>query len=305
VKIGSCRQIQPWIRDSFVIVFISIKISRIELQQFDTLIIGSGLAGLTMAIKLAEHQKVGLITKKSLLDGASGSAQGGIAAVLSADDTLDAHIQDTLTAGAGLCDEAVTRYVVEHGKAAIDWLIEQGVPFTRDVTSAMGYHLTREGGHSRRRIIHAADATGHAVQETLASRVLRHPNITILENHISVDLITGKKMGRSENRCYGVYALNTLSDEVITIAAQNTILATGGAGKVYLYTTNPDTATGDGIAMAWRAGCRVGNMEFIQFHPTCLYHPHAKSFLISEAVRADLPVPPPCEIVFDQRGGAG
>jgi len=257
------------------------------LLQFDTLIIGSGLAGLTMAIKLAEHRKVGLITKRSLLDGASGSAQGGIAAVLSADDTLDAHIQDTLTAGAGLCNEAVTRYVVEHGKAAIGWLIDQGVPFTRDVTSEMGYHLTREGGHSRRRIIHAADATGHAVQETLASRVLKHPNITILENHMSVDLITGQKIGRAENHCYGVYALNTLSDEVITIAAQNTILATGGAGKVYLYTTNPDTATGDGIAMAWRAGCRVGNMEFIQFHPTCLYHPHAKSFLISEAVRGE------------------
>ena len=240
-----------------------------------------------MAIKLAEHRKVGLVTKKNLLDGASGYAQGGIAAVLSADDSLDAHIQDTLTAGAGLCDEAVTRYVVEHGKAAIDWLIDQGVPFTRDVSSEMGYHLTREGGHSRRRIIHAADATGHAVQETLASRVLKHTNITILENHMSVDLITGKKIGRSENHCYGVYALNCLTDEVITIAAQNTILATGGAGKVYLYTTNPDTATGDGIAMAWRAGCRVGNMEFIQFHPTCLYHPHAKSFLISEAVRGE------------------
>ncbi len=255
--------------------------------QFDTLIIGSGLAGLTLAIKLADHQKVGLITKKSLLDGASSAAQGGIAAVLSADDTLDAHIQDTLTAGAGLCDEAATRYVVEHGKAAIDWLIAQGVPFTRDVSSDIGYHLTREGGHSRRRIIHAADATGHAVQETLATRVMQHSNITVLENHMSVDLITGKKIGREANLCYGVYALNCLSDEVITIAAQNTILATGGAGKVYLYTTNPDTATGDGIAMAWRAGCRVANMEFIQFHPTCLYHPHAKSFLISEAVRGE------------------
>jgi len=255
--------------------------------QFDTLIIGSGLAGLTMAIKLAERQKVGLITKKSLLDGASGSAQGGIAAVLSADDSLDAHIQDTLVAGAGLCDETVTRYVVEHGKAAIDWLIDQGVPFTRDVSSDIGFHLTREGGHSKRRIIHAADATGHAVQETLASRVQQHPNITILEYHMSVDLITGNKLGRNDNRCYGVYALDCLNDDVITIAAQNTILATGGAGKVYLYTTNPDTATGDGIAMAWRAGCRVANMEFIQFHPTCLYHPHAKSFLISEAVRGE------------------
>jgi L-aspartate oxidase len=257
------------------------------LLQFDTLIIGSGLAGLTLAIKLAEHQKVGLITKKSLLDGASGWAQGGIAAVMSSDDSLDAHIQDTLTAGAGLCDKAATRYVVEHGKASIDWLIAQGVPFTKDMSSDMGYHLTREGGHSRRRIIHAADATGHVVQETLTARVLRNPNITILEYHMSVDLITGKKLGLQDNRCYGVYALNSLTDEVITIAARNTILATGGSGKVYLFTTNPDTATGDGIAMAWRAGCRIANMEFIQFHPTCLYHPHAKSFLISEAVRGE------------------
>ncbi len=260
---------------------------RNKLLQFDTLIIGSGLAGLTLALKLAEQQKVGLITKKSLLDGASGQAQGGIAAVLSGEDSLDAHIQDTLIAGAGLCDEAATRYVVEHGRAAIDWLLAQGVPFTKDISNEMGYHLTREGGHSHRRIIHAADATGHVVQETLATRVLRHPNITVLENYMSVDLITGKKLGRQDNRCYGVYALNSQSDEVITITAQNTILATGGTGKVYLYTTNPDTATGDGIAMAWRAGCRVANMEFIQFHPTCLYHPHAKSFLISEAVRGE------------------
>ena len=260
---------------------------RNKLLQFDTLIIGSGLAGLTLALKLAEQQKVGLITKKSLLDGASGQAQGGIAAVLSGEDSLDAHIHDTLIAGAGLCDKAVTRYVVEHGKAAIDWLLSEGVPFTKDQSSEMGYHLTREGGHSHRRIIHAADATGHVVQETLATRVLRHPNITVLENYMSVDLITGKKLGLQDNRCYGVYALNSQSDEVITIAAQNTILATGGTGKVYLYTTNPDTATGDGIAMAWRAGCRVANMEFVQFHPTCLYHPHAKSFLISEAVRGE------------------
>jgi L-aspartate oxidase len=257
------------------------------LLQFDTLIIGSGLAGLTLAIKLAEHKKVGLITKKSLSDGASGQAQGGIAAVLSGNDSLEAHIQDTLTAGAGLCDEVATRYIVEHGKAAVDWLISQGVPFTRDESNDTGYHLTREGGHSHRRIIHAADATGHAVQETLIARVLQHPNITVLENHMSVDLITGRKLGRMDNRCYGVYVLDSLKDEVVTIAAQNTILATGGSGKVYLYTTNPDTATGDGIAIAWRAGCRIANMEFIQFHPTCLYHPHAKSFLISEAVRGE------------------
>jgi len=261
--------------------------SRIHLLQFDTLIIGSGLAGLTLALKLAEQQKVGLITKKSLLDGASDWAQGGIAAVLSGEDSLDAHIQDTLLAGAGLCDETATRFVVEHGRAAIDWLVEQGVLFTRDSTGDMGYHLTREGGHSRRRIIHAADATGHVIQKTLVARVLSHTAITVLENHMSVDLITGKKNTPPVNRCHGVYALNCLTDEVITIVAENTILATGGNNKVYLYTTNPDTATGDGIAMAWRSGCRVANMEFIQFHPTCLYHPHAKSFLISEAVRGE------------------
>ncbi|MCX7192204.1 MAG: L-aspartate oxidase [Proteobacteria bacterium] len=255
--------------------------------QFDTLIIGSGLAGLTLALKLADHHKVGLITKKALLDGASSWAQGGIAAVLSDQDTSDAHTQDTMTAGAGLCDETATRYVVEHGKQAIDWLIAQGVPFTKDSSSDIGYHLTREGGHDRRRIIHAADATGHAVQETLIKKVLKHPNITVLEGYMSVDLITGNKLGLADNRCYGAYALDTVTDEVVTIAAQHTILATGGSGKVYLYTTNPDTATGDGIAMAWRAGCRIANMEFIQFHPTCLYHPHAKSFLISEAVRGE------------------
>ena len=255
--------------------------------RFDTLIIGSGLAGLTLALKLADQQKIGLITEKALLDGASSWAQGGIAAVLSGDDTPDAHIHDTLIAGAGLCDETVTRFVVEHGKQAIDWLVSQGVPFTEDSTSDTGYHLTREGGHDRRRIIHAADATGLAVQKTLSDRALNHPNITLLEGYMSVDLITGKKLGLADKRCYGVYALDTKTDEVVTIAAQHTILATGGSGKVYLYTTNPDTSTGDGIAMAWRAGCRVANMEFIQFHPTCLYHPHAKSFLISEAVRGE------------------
>ena len=255
--------------------------------RFDTLIIGSGLAGLSLALKLADKQKVAVITKKSLLDGASAWAQGGIAAVLSPDDSLDEHIQDTLVAGAGLCDPTTTRFVIEHGASAIDWLISQGVPFTRDAGSDSGYHLTREGGHSHRRIIHAADATGLAVQETIAAKARNHPNITLLERHIAVDLITGKKLRRKDNRCYGAYALNSLNGEVITIAAQNTVLATGGAGKVYLYTTNPDTATGDGIAMGWRAGCRVSNMEFIQFHPTCLYHPHAKSFLISEAVRGE------------------
>ena len=256
-------------------------------MQFDSLIIGSGLAGLSLALKLADQQKVAVITKKTLLEGASAWAQGGIAAVLSQEDSLAEHIQDTQTAGAGLCHPATTRFVVEHAKPAIDWLIAQGVPFTRDLATDSGYHLTREGGHSRRRIIHAADATGHAVQETLANKVLAHPNITLLEHTIAIDLITGSKLGYSDSRCYGAYALNTANDEICTIAAHNTILATGGAGKVYLYTTNPDTATGDGIAMGWRAGCRVANMEFVQFHPTCLYHPHAKSFLISEAVRGE------------------
>lgn len=255
--------------------------------QFDALIIGSGLAGLSLALKLADQRKVAVITKKSLLEGASTKAQGGIATVLSQEDSLAEHIQDTLIAGAGLCDPTTTRFVIEHAKPALEWLIAQGVPFTRDASSDTGYHLTREGGHSHRRIIHAADATGHAVQETIAAKVLAHPNITVLEYTIAIDLITGKKLGRQDNLCHGAYALNCLSDEVVTIAAHDTILATGGAGKVYLYTTNPDTATGDGIAMGWRAGCRVANMEFIQFHPTCLYHPHAKSFLISEAVRGE------------------
>jgi L-aspartate oxidase len=255
--------------------------------QFDVLIIGSGLAGMSLALKLADHKQVAVITKKTLLEGASTWAQGGIATVLAPDDTLDEHIQDTLIAGAGLCDETATRYVVEHARSALDWLIAQGVPFTRDPGNSAGYHLTREGGHSHRRIIHAADATGMAVQETLATKVKTHPNITLLEHTIAIDLITGRKLGHTDSRCHGAYALNCLSDEVITISARDTILATGGTGKVYLYTTNPDTATGDGIAMGWRAGCRVANMEFIQFHPTCLYHPHAKSFLISEAVRGE------------------
>ena len=255
--------------------------------QFDTLIIGSGLAGFSLALKLADQRKVAVITKKSLLEGASAQAQGGIATVLSGEDSLAEHIQDTMTAGVGLCDPTTTRHVVEHARPALDWLIAQGVPFTRDASTDTGYHLTQEGGHSHRRIIHAADATGMAVQKTLAAKAQAHPNITLLEHHIAIDLITGNKFVHPDNRCYGAYALNSMDGKINTIAAHDTILATGGAGKVYLYTTNPDTATGDGIAMGWRAGCRVANMEFIQFHPTCLYHPHAKSFLISEAVRGE------------------
>lgn len=254
--------------------------------RFDTLIIGSGLAGLSLALKLADHQKVAIVTKKQLLDGASAWAQGGIAAVQSPEDSIEDHVRDTQTAGVGLCDPIATRFVIENGARAINWLISQNVPFSMD-DSGKHFHLTREGGHSRRRIIHAADATGKAVQQTLAAKVRAHPNVTILEHHIAVDLITGKKLGKDDARCHGAYILNTLQGKVHTIAANHTVLATGGAGKVYLYTTNPDTATGDGIAMGWRAGCRVANMEFMQFHPTCLFHPHAKSFLITEAVRGE------------------
>ncbi len=267
------------------------------MQQFDVLIIGSGLAGLSLALRTAAHKKVCLVSKRTINDSASDWAQGGIAAVLNDDDTTENHIYDTLVAGAGLCDETVTKLVAEHAKESVKWLIDQGVGFTREQDNS-GYHLTREGGHSHRRIIHAADATGHAVQMTLSEKVKQHPNITVLESHIAVDLITTSKISTGQtanskiestdnNACLGAYVLDNETGKVITIAAQNTILATGGAGKVYLYTTNPDVSTGDGIAMAWRAGCRVANMEFIQFHPTCLFHPHAKSFLISEAVRGE------------------
>ena len=254
------------------------------LQNFDVLIIGSGLAGQSAALRLAEHCRVALVSKRSLEDSASGWAQGGIAAVLDSKDSIEAHIHDTLVAGAWLNDEKVTRFVVENGRRAIEWLIAQGVPFTQDDS---GYHLTREGGHSARRVIHVADATGSAVQEVLTRQVRAARNITVLENHIAIDLITGAKLATGENRCYGAHVLDSRTGDVVTIGAPSTLIATGGAGKVYLYTTNPDTSTGDGVAMAWRAGCRVANMEFIQFHPTCLYHPQAKSFLISEAVRGE------------------
>ena len=269
-------------------------------MKFDVAIVGSGLAGLSVALHLAQTRKVAIISKRTLLDGASAWAQGGIAAVLDSGDSHEQHVADTLIAGASLCDETATRYIVEHGREAIEWLIDQGVPFTRDATAEMGFHLTREGGHGQRRIIHAADATGHAVQVTLEQKVRAHPNISLFEHHVAIDVITSNKLRPkvahgSQPRCYGLHVQDVNSGEVLTFEAEHTVLATGGAGKVYLYTTNPDTATGDGIAMAWRAGCRVSNMEFIQFHPTCLYHPYAKSFLITEAIRGEgglLKLPP-------------
>ncbi|MFZ5483930.1 MAG: L-aspartate oxidase [Pseudomonadota bacterium] len=250
----------------------------------DVLIIGSGLAACTLALSLPEHLKVLMITKKTFGDSSSAMAQGGIAAAFSSEDSFADHIRDTQVAGAGLCDESAVRYVVEHGPDAIKWLIWQGVPFDR---SNNGYHLTREGGHSQRRIFHVADATGAGVQDTLMARLRAAPNVEFKERHLSIDLITGKKLGRDEQRVYGAYVLDVEHDQVETIAASHTVLATGGAGKIFLYTSNPDTATGDGIAMAWRAGCRVANLEFVQFHPTCLYHPQAKSFLITEAMRGE------------------
>jgi L-aspartate oxidase len=256
------------------------------MQHYDVLIIGSGLAGLTLALKVADQKRVCLVSKRTINDSSSNWAQGGIAAVLTDGDSIEAHIQDTLIAGAGLCEAEVTRLVAERGRETVEWLIKEGVPFTREEDDS-GFHLTREGGHSHRRIIHAADATGHAVQKTLAEKVREHPQITLFEDHIAVDLITSRKVKREGNECLGAYVLDNQTGKVLTIGADQTVLATGGAGKVYLYTTNPDVSTGDGIAMAWRAGCRVANMEFIQFHPTCLYHPQAKSFLVSEAVRGE------------------
>jgi len=257
--------------------------------QYDVLIIGSGAAGLSLALRLAGRLSVAVLSKSSLGEGSTLYAQGGIAAVLDKKDSVEKHIEDTLEAGAGLCDEKTVRYVVERGPSTIKWLLDHRVPFTLldKEDASKGYHLTREGGHSERRVIHSEDATGKAIETTLQQQVRNHRGIQVYEHHLAIDLITETKLGRVGNRCLGAYVLDKQAQRVSVFAAGNVILATGGASKAYLYTSNPDTSTGDGIAMAWRAGCRVANMEFNQFHPTCLYHPSAKSFLLSEAIRGE------------------
>ena len=258
-------------------------------EQFDVLIIGSGAAGLSLALTLPNHLKVGILSKERPLEGSTYYAQGGVAAVLDDYDSIDAHIADTIRAGDGLCKKPAVQFVVERSKEIVEWLISLGVKFDTRV-SASGrseFHLTQEGGHSHRRVIHAADATGKEISEQLYSAATAKPNISFLTDTIALDIITTNQLGLGSKTVCGIYALNQSTQSVTTIASPNVVLATGGASKVYLYTSNPDTASGDGIAMAWRAGCRVANMEFNQFHPTCLYHPLAKSFLISEALRGE------------------
>ena len=278
-------------------------------HDFDVLIIGSGGAGLSHALQLPAELKVAVLSKSQLQEGCTLYAQGGISAVTHPEDTFESHIEDTLIAGAGLNKPEAVRFAIEKGPEVIRWLIDLGVPFTRH-TNKQGQqdlHLTREGGHSTRRVLHSADATGRAIEDTLAARARQRPNITLCEHHIAIDLITGTKLGMDENRCLGAYILDLEHQHVEVFAARNVVLATGGASKVYLYTSNPDTSSGDGIAMAWRAGCRVANLEFNQFHPTCLYHPKAKSFLVTEAVRGEggrllLPDGEPFMQRFDDRG---
>jgi L-aspartate oxidase len=260
-------------------------------DSLPVVIIGAGLAGLTVALELAETHQVIIMAKRGLSESATAWAQGGIVGVLDQQDSVDAHVKDTVEAGAGLVVESTARYIAERSADAIDWLVDQGVPFTTDPQGPKGLHLTREGGHSHRRIAHAADATGKAIHDVLLDKAKAHPNIQLLERWMALDLITNRhlknKQLKKSERCYGVYALNIATGKIDAIPASAVVLATGGVGKVYRYTSNPETATGDGIAMAWRAGCRVGNMEFVQFHPTCLYHPQDRTFLITEALRGE------------------
>ncbi|MCP4078027.1 MAG: L-aspartate oxidase [Gammaproteobacteria bacterium] len=251
--------------------------------HYDVIIIGAGAAGMTLALQLPENISIALIAKGDYQQCSTYYAQGGISAVLEQDDSFNLHSTDTQNAGSGICDEKTVKMVAESGPSVINWLADLGMPFTKDRqdVTASGFHLTREGGHSRRRVVHAADATGKAMQKTLQAHVAEKSNIDVIEHSIAIDLITRNKL------CVGLYAYNIQNHQVNVFSAKKVVLATGGASKVYLYTSNPDGATGDGIAMAWRAGCRVANMEFIQFHPTCLFHPEAKSFLITEALRGE------------------
>lgn len=262
------------------------------MKQFDFLVLGSGIAGLSFALKVAPRGRVAIVTKKDRAESNTNYAQGGIAAVTGKDDSFELHVRDTLEAGAGLCKESVVRTIVEEGPARIQELIEFGMKFSEsEVRAGDGSReldLGREGGHSRRRILHARDMTGHEIEASLLNAISKQPNISIFENHLAIDLIPSRKFGvKDHNRCLGAYVFDKKNNRVETFSAPVTLLATGGCGKVYLYTTNPDIATGDGVAMAYRAGASIANMEFVQFHPTCLYHPRAKSFLISEAVRGE------------------
>ena len=284
------------------------------MHDFDVLVIGSGAAGLGLALRLSSNLRIAVISKGTLDAGSTAWAQGGISAVIDEHDSIEQHLADTMDTGAGLCDESAVLHTVSHGKNVISWLMDLGVKFTRETgLDGKSYlHLTREGGHTHRRVVHAADATGWAIENALIKNALQKENISIFEHHIAIDLITSRKLQNSQNQnlvnqCKGAYVLDTSAHKIITFKAKIVVLATGGSCKVYLYTSNPDGASGDGIAMAWRAGCRIANMEFVQFHPTCLYHPSAKSYLITEAVRGEggkLLLPDGSEFVheFDPRG---
>ena len=275
----------------------------------DVLIIGSGAAGMTLALQLDQDYRIAILSKDEPNEGSTYYAQGGVAAVLDEYDSVESHIEDTLNAGAGLCHKDVVKFTVKYSSEIIDWLVEMGVNFDMEPNAkgAKQFHLTKEGGHSHRRVIHAADATGKEIALTLYDQLSQYPNVTFFKQFVAVDLINAHNIGRKGNQCLGAYVLNLETQQVELFRAKHVILASGGASKVYLYTSNPDTASGDGIAMAWRTGCRVGNLEFNQFHPTCLYHPEAKSFLISEALRgegAKLILPDGQEFMqrFDDRG---
>lgn len=284
------------------------------MHDFDVLIIGSGAAGLSLALRIDPRLQVAVLSKGPLDAGSTAWAQGGISAVIDEEDSIDQHIMDTMDAGAGLCDKNAVYHTVVHGREMITWLTDLGIKFTREKGSdGKSYlHLTREGGHTQRRIVHAADATGWAIQSTLIKNASKKEHIKAFERHITIDLITTQKLFHDPkqgavNQCVGAYVLNTENQRVETFRARYIVLATGGASKVYLYTSNPDGASGDGVAMAWRAGCRIANMEFMQFHPTCLYHPSAKSYLITESVRGEsgkLLLPDGSEFMheFDPRG---